>query len=57
MLRVSVVFKSKELWLFGYDSMVCDDNYECSFGGSEDEWYVWVTNIDWWVFGLAIDSP
>ena len=56
MLRVSVVFKSKELWLFGYDSMVCDDNDEWSFEGDEDEWYFWVTDIYQWIFVLAIDG-
>ena len=57
MLRLSVVFKSKELWSVIYGSMVCDDNNEWSFGGAEDEWYFWVTDIDQWVFGLDIDSP
>ena len=43
--------------LVGYGSMLCDDNDEWSFGGPEDEWYLWVTDIDWPGLGLAIDSP
>ena len=57
MLSLSVVFKSKELWSVGYGSMECDDNDEWSFGGAEYKWSIWVTGIDRWVFGLAIDSP
>ena len=56
MLRLSVVFKTKELWSVVYGSMGCDDNYEWSFGGPEDEWYVWITDIDWRGLGLATDS-
>ena len=57
MLRLSVVFKSKELWPFRYGSMGCDDNNEWSFGGAEYEWYVWFPGVDWWVFCLAVDGP
>ena len=32
-----------------------DDNGEWYFGVSEDEWYVWVPDIDPWVFSLYID--
>ena len=35
MLRLSVVFKFKELWLVRYDSMGCDDNNDWCFGGAE----------------------
>ena len=57
MLMLSVVFNSKEKNSVWYGSMGCDDNNEWYFGGAEDEWSVWVTDIDRWVFGLAIDSP
>ena len=33
--------------------MGCDDNGEWFFGVSEYEWYVLVTDIDQWVFGLT----
>ena len=57
MIRLSVVFKSKNLWSVGYGSMIYNDNDEWYFGGSEDGWYVWVPDIYRWGFGLAIDSP
>ena len=57
MLRLSVVFKSKDLCSVEYGSMGCDDNYEWSFAGAEDEWYFWVPDIDRWFFGLAIYLP
>ena len=57
MLRLSVVFKSKELRSVGYNSMGCDDNNELLFWGPEDEWYVWVPGIDWWGLGLSNNSP
>ena len=57
MSRLSLVFKSKELWSVGYSFMGCGDNVEWYFGCTEDEWYVWVPDIDWWGLGLSIDSP
>ena len=56
MLRLSVVFNPKELWLVGYGSMVCDDNDEWYFGDPEDEWSNLVPDIGWWGLSLAIDS-
>ena len=55
MLRLSVVFKSKELWSVGYGYTGCDDNYEWYFGGLENEWYVWAPDIYWRGLGLSID--
>ena len=55
MLSLSVVFKFKYFWSVGYGSMGCDDNYKWYFGGSEDEWYIWVPDIYWWGLGLAVD--
>ena len=57
MLRLIVVFMSKELLSVRYGSMGCGDNNEWSFGGPEDEWSVWVPDIDWWGLGLDIDIP
>ena len=57
MLRLSVVFKSKELWSVGYGSMGCDYNDEWYFGGAEDEWSVWVPYKYQLFFGFSIDSP
>ena len=42
MLRLSDVFKSKELWLVEYGYMGFDDNDAWYFGGPDDEWSVWV---------------
>ena len=47
----------KYIWSVGYGYTVCDDNDGWYFGGAEDEWSVWVPDIDRWVFGLDIDSP
>ena len=56
MLRLSVDFKSKYLWLVGYVSMGCGDNNEWSFGGTEYQWSIWVPDIYWCGLGLAIDN-
>ena len=37
MLRLSVLFKSKELWSVGYGYMGCNDNNEWYFRGSKDD--------------------
>ena len=37
--------------------MVYDAINEWYFGGTEDEWSVWVTNIYWRSLGLDIDTP
>ena len=57
MLNSSIAFKSKEVWSVVYGSMGSDDDDEWSFGGPEDDLYVWVTDIDWWGLGLDIDIP
>ena len=57
MLRLSVVFMSKDIWSVGYGSMEYDDKNEWYFGGAEDEWLVWVPDIDRWIFGLAMSIP
>ena len=42
MLRLSGVFKSKDLRSVWYGYMGCGDNNEWYFGGPDNEWYVWV---------------
>ena len=57
MLRLSYFCKSKDHWSVGYGYMGCYYNNEWSFGGADEEWYVWVTDIELWCFGLTIDNP
>ena len=57
MLRLSGVFKSKELWSVGYGSMGCDDYDEWSFGGPDDDWSVWVPYIYWRSLVSTLDIP
>ena len=66
MLRLGDFCNSQELCPPGYGSMGCDDSNECYFGGSDDEWSVWVPDNEWliWVpdidrisLGSTMDSP
>ena len=57
MLRLSGVFKSKELWSVGYGSMGCDDYDEWSFGGPDNDWSVWVPYIYWRSLVSTLDIP
>ena len=55
MLKLSGVFKSKNIWSVRYGFMGCDESDEWSFGGPEDELSVWVPDDEWSVLVTDID--
>ena len=55
MLRLSDLWKSKELWSVGCGSTGCDTRNEWSFGGPNEEWYIKLPDIYWISLGSTLD--
>ena len=55
MLRLSGVYRHKELWSVGCGSAGCDDSNDQSFGGPDKECYVKVPDLYLRSLGSTID--